>query len=299
VDRVWGGVPKGLRLMAAGAFSFSIMSALLKAAGTSLPLFEIVAGRSLVVALLAGVAVWRRGHSFVPIEWRLVLLRALLGFVALSCYFYSIIHLPLADATVIYFTNPVVTALVAAVVLREHMGWKPIALVLLSLLGVLAVARPSMLFGTARALDPTAVGLGLVSAVFAAGSYVTIRSIRRDPPVLVVFYFAALTILLCVPIVAGGWVGVSSAEVLLLIGIGIATHLGQVAITWAFRMERAGAVSAVGYLQIVFAAVWGWLLFGEVPDGWTWVGAGVIVAATFGITRLHPPAEPGVVARTR
>lgn len=285
--------------MASGAFSFSVMSALLKAAGSSLPLFEIVAGRSLVVALLAGFAVVRQGHSFVPTEWRLVLLRALLGFVALSCYFYSIIHLPLADATVIYFTNPVITALVAAVVLREHMGWQEIALVSLSLLGVLAVARPSFLFGSARALDATAVALGLVSAFFAAGAYVTIRGIRRDPPVLVVFYFAATTVLLCVPIVWGGWVDMTLRDVLLLIGIGVATHVGQVAITWAFRLERAGAVSAVGYLQIVFAAVWGWLLFAEIPDGWTWIGAGVIVAATLGITRLHPPPEPSTLARTR
>jgi drug/metabolite transporter (DMT)-like permease len=285
--------------MAAGALSFSVMSALLKAAGTSLPLFEIVAGRSLVVALIAGTSVWRQGSSFVPTEWRLVLLRALLGFIALSCYFYSIIHLPLADATVIYFTNPVITALVAAVVLREHMGWQEVALVSLSLLGVLAVARPSIVFGSARALDGTAAALGLVSAVFAAGSYVTIRAIRRDPPVLVVLYFSAVTVLLCLPIVWGGWVGVSLVDVLLLIGIGVATHVGQVCITWAFRLERAGAVSAVGYLQIVFAAAWGWLLFGEVPDGWTWLGAGVIVAATLGIMRLHPLPEPATIARTR
>ena len=299
MDRVWAGVPVGLRLMAAGAFCFSVRSALLKAAGGTLPLFEIVAGRSLVVALLAGFTVARQGHSFVPVEWRLVLLRALLGFVALSCYFYSIIHLPLADATVIYFTNPVITALVAAVVLREHMGWREIAFVSLSLLGVVAVARPSFLFGSARALDATAAALGLVSAFFAAGSYVTIRGIREAPPVLVVFYFATITVLLCIPIVWGGWVDMTLRDVLLLIGIGVATHVGQVAITWAFRLERAGAVSAVGYLQIVFAALWGWLLFAEVPDGWTWIGAGVIVVATLGISRLHPQPTPAALARAR
>jgi len=299
VERVWGGVPMGLRLMAAGAFAFSIMTALLKAAGTALPLFEIVAGRSLVVALLAAFGVWRQGHSFLPTEWRLVLLRALFGFVALSCYFYSIIHLPLADATVIYFTNPVLTALAAAAVLREHMGWKEVALVMLSLVGVFAVARPGFLFGATRALDATAVALGLVSAMFAAGSYVTIRRIRRDPPPLVVFWFGAATVLLCLPIIAGGWVGVTAIDVLLLVGIGVATHVGQLSITWAFRLERAGAVSAVGYLQIVFAAAWGWLFFAEAPDAWTWVGAGVILLATLGIMRLHPTPEPSAIARTR
>jgi drug/metabolite transporter (DMT)-like permease len=277
--------------MAAGAFSFSIMAALLKAAGDSLPLFEIVAGRSFVVALIAGFGVWRQGHSFMPREWRLVLLRAVVGFAALSCYFYSIIHLPLADATVIYFTNPVVTALAAAAVLGEHIGWKEAGLVSLSLLGVVAVGRPSFLFGSARAPDGTAVALGLVSACFAAASYLTLRRIREDPPLLVVFYFGAVTVLLCVPIVAGGWVRPSAVDVALFTGIGVATHVGQLCITWAFRMERAGAVSAVGYLQIVFAAFWGWLLFAEVPDRWTWLGAAVIMASTAGLARLHPRAD--------
>lgn len=283
--------------MAAGALAFSAMSALLKLAGTTLPLFEIVTGRSLVVALLAGIGVWRRGHSFVPTETRLVLLRAALGFVALSCYFYSIIHLPLADATVLYFTNPVLTALAAAVLLGEHMGWREVGLVLLSLGGVVVVARPGFLFGVERALDAVAVVLGLVSAFFGAASYITIRSIRRDPPLLVVFYFAVVTVLLAAPIAARDFVRPSVTDLLTLVGIGVATHLGQLWITWAFRLERAGRASAVGYLQIVFAALWGWLLFGEIPDRWTWVGAATITLATLRITRSHPVtiAPPGAV----
>lgn len=276
--------------MAGGALSFSVMSALLKLAGQTLPLFEIVTGRSLVVAVLSGVAVWRQGHSFVPTEAGRVVLRALLGFVALSCYFYSVIHLPLADATVIYFTNPVLTALVAAAVLREHMGSRELGWVLLSLLAVVAVARPSFLFGAERALDTTAVVLGLVSALFAAASYVTIRSIRNDPPLLVVFYFSSITVLLAAPIVAMSFTPPTSIELLVVLGVGVATHVGQLWITWAFRLERAGRASAVGYLQIVFAAGWGWLLFSEVPDAWTWVGAGVITLSTLRLARI-PPAR--------
>jgi drug/metabolite transporter (DMT)-like permease len=135
------------------------------------------------------------------------------------------------------------------------------------------------------------VALGLVSACFAAASYLTLRRIREDPPLLVVFYFGAVTVLLCVPIVAGGWVPPSAVDVAFFTGIGVATHVGQLCITWAFRMERAGAVSAVGYLQIVFAAFWGWLLFAEVPDRWTWLGAAVIMASTAGLARLHPRAD--------
>jgi drug/metabolite transporter (DMT)-like permease len=282
------GVPRGLRLMAGGALSFSVMSALLKLAGETLPLFEIVTGRSLVVAVLCGVAVRRQGHSFVPTELRLVLLRAIFGFIALSCYFYSVIHLPLADATVIYFINPVLTALVAAAVLHERMGGKELAWVLVSLVAVVAVAKPGFLFGAERSLDSLAVVLGLVSALFAAASYVTIRSIRHDPPLLVVFYFATVTVLLGAPIAAVGFTPPTPFEVFVVIAVGVATHVGQLWITWAFRLERAGRASAVGYLQIVFAAGWGWLLFDDVPDLWTWAGAALITLATLRISRIPP-----------
>lgn len=274
--------------MAGGALAFSAMSALLKLGGETLPLFEIVTGRSFVVALLAAYGVRRQGHSFVPKEGRLIILRALFGFIALSCYFYSVIHLPLADATVIYFINPVLTALVAAAVLREHMGAREVFWVVVSLAAVVVVARPGFMFGSGRALDVTAVLLGLVSALFAAASYVTIRSMRDDPPLLIVFYFSSITVLLGLPIVARGFRPPTLAEVLIVVGVGVATHLGQLWITWGLRLERAGRASAVGYLQIVFAAGWGWLLFSEVPDAWTWVGAAVITLATLRISRIPP-----------
>jgi drug/metabolite transporter (DMT)-like permease len=199
-----------------------------------------------------------------------------------------VIHLPLADATVIYFTNPVLTALVAAGVLREHMGAREVGWITLSLVAVVVVARPSFLFGAERALDTTAVVLGLISALFAAASYVTIRSIRDDPPLVIVFYFSAITVLLGAPIASVGFTRPTLWEVVIVVGVGIATHVGQLWITWGLRMERAGRASAVGYLQIVFAAGWGWLLFSEVPDAWTWVGAAVITFATLRLSRIAP-----------
>lgn len=274
--------------MAGGALSFSVMSAGAKLVGVRLPLFEIVAARSLVVAMIAGAALYRRGDSFRGIDAHLLLRRAVIGFCALSCYFYSVIHLPLADATVIYFVNPVLTALAAAVVLRERMGWKEVALVGLSLIGVVFVARPGFLFGAERALDPVAVALGILSAFFAAAAYVTIRQIQRDPPLLVVFYFSAVTVLLSAPFLLLGFTTPTLREVGIIIVMGVATHVGQLWITWGFRMERAGRASAVGYLQILFAAGWGWVLFSEVPDGWTWLGGGIIAVATLHLMRLHP-----------
>lgn len=282
------GVPPGLQVMAVGALFFSAMAALAKVAGRSVPLFEIVLARSVVVAVLSGGAILRGGGSFRGVDQRLLAVRGLLGFGALSCFYYAVVHLPLADATVIHFMNPVFTALVAAVVLGEHLGGLETALVVGSMGGVVMVARPSFLFGRAGALDPFAVGVALSGAVLAAGAYVTVRRLRNEAPMLIVFWFAAVSTVLALPLVLRDPVMPSPATLLVLLGVGITTHVGQVLITYGFRLERAGRASAIGYLQIVFAAVWGWLLFQEVPDVWTLVGAAVIVGCTMVLVRLHP-----------
>ncbi len=281
-------IPRGLRFMAAAAFAFSIMSAVGKVVGQTLPLFELVFGRSLVVAALAGFALKSRGLAFRPREPRLLIQRGVFGFLSLSGYFYSIIHLPLADATVIYFMNPVLTALAAGVVLGEHMVKKEGVLVGVSLIGVVLVAKPSFLFGASSALAPWAVAAGVCAATFGAGSYVTIRQVKHDPPLLIVFVFSMITLLLAAPLMISEAVVPSLVEVLLLIVMGSATHVGQLLLTWGLRLERAGRASSVGYLQIVLAAAWGWVLFGDIPDAWTWTGAVVIALSTLKLVRLRP-----------
>lgn len=281
-------VPPGLQAMAAGALFFSMMAALAKLAGGAVPLFEIVLARSVVVAVLAGGALWRNGQSFRGREPRLLFVRGVTGFGALTCFYYAVVHLPLADATVIHFMNPVFTALAAVVVLGEHIGLIETLLVMGSMSGVIMVARPSFLFGSTNALDPFAVGVGLTGAVLAAGAYVAVRRLRAEAPLLIVFWFAAVSTVLSLPLVLLNPVMPSFGVLMILLGVGVTTHLGQVLITWGFRLERAGRASAVGYLQIVFAAGWGWLLFREVPDVWTWAGAAVIVGCTILLTRVHP-----------
>ena len=168
--------------MAAGALAFSVMTAIAKLVGSRLPLFELVFGRSLVMLALAAFALRRQGRSFRATEPRLLVQRGLFGFASLVCYFYSVIHLPLADATVIFFVNPVITALVAVVVLREHMGWAQVLLVAVSLSGVVVVARPEFLFGSSESLDSLAVVSGVLAATFGAAPTspsARFRTIRR------------------------------------------------------------------------------------------------------------------------
>jgi drug/metabolite transporter (DMT)-like permease len=274
--------------MGASALFFSLMAALAKVAGGSVPLFEIVFARSFVVAVLSGTALLRAGSGFRGRETGLLLLRGVLGFGALTCFYYAVVHLPLADATVIHFTNPVYTAFIAALVLGEHIGLLEALLVVSSLGGVVMVARPAVIFGGADFLDPVAVVVGLCGALLSASAYVAVRRLRREPPMLIVFYFATVCTVLSLPMLLAHPVLPGPHMWLVLVGVGVTTHLGQWMITWGFRLERAGRASAVGYLQIVFAAAWGWVLFREIPDFWTWAGAAVIVGSTLLLVRLHP-----------
>ncbi len=281
--------------MAAGAFFFSLMSALAKVAGAAVPVSEIVLARSLVVAVVSGASLARGRVRWLGREPRLLLVRGLLGFGALWCVYYAVVRLPLADATVLQFTNPVWTAVAAALFLGEAMAPREALLAAAGLGGVLMVARPAFLFGHAASLDPGAVGVALAGALMTGLAYMVVRRLRREVPMLVVFWFAAVSLLASLPAVASHPVvpGLGTAAVLL--GVGLSAHLGQILTTWAFRLEAAGRTAAVGYLQIVFAAGWGVVLFHEVPDAWTWVGATVIVGSTLVLMRSHPPrqAAPG------
>jgi drug/metabolite transporter (DMT)-like permease len=284
---------KGVRYAVLGALSFSVMSACAKWAGEGLPSQEIVFFRAVVVTGLTWFALSARRISPWGPARGLLFLRGLLGYAALSCFLWAVIRLPLAETTVIHFTNPVWTALLAAFFLGEVLrGWEMV-LAMVALGGVVLVARPGFLFGDLSGLDPVAVLAALAGAVLSAGAYVAAKKLTRThDPLVIVFAFAFVSLVGSAPPTMAGFVAPSPLEWLILLGVGLGAQGGQVFVTKALQVEKAGKVMAVGYLQIVFAAVWGFLLFREIPDGWSATGALVIVLATYLMTRVHPVATP-------
>ena len=101
-----------------------------------------------------------------------------------------------------------------------------------------------------------------------------------------------VTVVASIPFNLVTFVPPSGVEWAFLVGVGLATLGGQVFLTMALQLERAVRVMAVGYLQIVFAALLGLFFFRETPDGWSVAGAAVIIGSTFFIGRIHPVAAP-------
>jgi drug/metabolite transporter (DMT)-like permease len=287
-------IPIGFRHLVAAAFFFSLMSVLVKLAGSRLPSSQLVVARALVCLFLSWLWLRRAGLSPWGSSPGLLLLRGLFGTVGLVCFYYTLVTLPLAESVVIANTAPIFTALLAALVLREAVHPRLIAAVAASACGVVAIVRPAVLFGgtaAPAALDPWGVVVGFTGAVASACVYVLIRRIRdRESPLVVVFYFPLVTLPLVLPVAIAHWLWPTPLEWLMLLGLGVATQMAQLHMTRGLILIPAGRATAVSYLQVVLAAVWGATIFGEVPDLLTLGGALLIIAATLALamSRLEP-----------
>lgn len=291
----------GVRYMVASAFFFSLMSLGVKLVGQRIPTQEVVLVRGVLNAgftwgLLRQAGVRPRGNR----PWVLIL-RGIFGFLALSCLYYGLVHLPLADATVLQYTNPVWTALFAAWLLNERMVRGELGLVLASLVGVVLIARPAFLFGGAGGrLELLAVGVVLLGSMFSAGAYVTVRQLARsEDPLVIVFYFTLVAVAGSIPGTLTEPVWPTPVEWGYLLVVALTAQAGQVFLTRGLQLEPAGRATAIGYLQVVFAAIWGALVFRELPDGWVIAGAAVILGSTLLLARIHaraPSLAPSVTA---
>jgi drug/metabolite transporter (DMT)-like permease len=273
--------------MLLGTLFFSVMSVFAKLAGERLPTMELVLARVIVTLIMSWWVIKRIGIDPWGNNKKLLLLRGFAGFMGLSCYFYAIAHLPLADATVIQFCNPMLAALIAVFALKEQLRMVDVLAAVCSMAGVVLVAQPTFLFASGAPLDQVAVGVGIVGAIFSAIAYVVIRRLgSTEHHMVVVFYFPLVTGPASLPVLAfEGLVLPQGFEWLLLLGIGVAAQLGQIQITQGFKLETAGRASSVTYLQIVLAYTWGVLLFGEYPNAISILGALLVLVGVFSVTR--------------
>ena len=269
----------GPRYMMISALSFALMAALVKEAGQlGIPLLQIIFVRAVISVVLSLADIRRAGVH--PLGQRRVLLlgRGVSGFLALIGVFYALIHLSMAQATVLQYLHPVFTAVLAFLFLAERPTTATLACIVLSLLGLACIVSPYWpgSDNAGGALWPVLAGLG---GAFGSGvAYTLVRKlVATEHPSVIVLYFP----LVCLPgtlLLGGGdfiWPTVTGWWVLL--GVGCFTQFGQLALTKAMQLDAASKVTSLSYVQIIFAAVLGWLFFGEIPTQTTLLGGGLIL----------------------
>ena len=199
--------------------------------------------------------------------------RGLTQLAAIGLFFTALQFIGLAEATAIMDINPVLITLGAALFLGERIGPRRAAGIGAALLGALIVIRPG-----AGVFHPAAL-LPLLGAVsYAAGAIMT-RMVRGDGTATSILWSTGVATLVASTVVPFVWQPVAAGDLWAFLALGLVGTAAQALLIQAFAMAEAAAIAPFGYTGLIWAALWGWLFFGAVPDGWTVTGATLIVAA--------------------
>jgi drug/metabolite transporter (DMT)-like permease len=272
----------GMLLMVLSAASFALMAAVVKKLLPGAPIQAVVLSRGVMLtALFAAVAL----HQGVPILGRrpgMLLLRGLLGYGALSCYFYSVLRLPLGDAVLLQYSHPLFVAALAPFALGERTGRGHWFLVVAALAGVALIVGPS---GELRG----AAAIGLLGSSLSGLAYLAVRQLSRtEHPLTILIWFPLAT----VPFALAATMRLGSAalpqsgvEVLGHLLVTVTALVGQITLTHGLARVRAARATAVTLTGPVFGVVYGVLLFGTPPTPASLAGMALTISALILLAR--------------
>src|SRR5271169_6294551 len=276
----WEALPLAVRavlLMVTGCLLFSIMGALVKLLGQQLDSFQIAFFRCFFgfVAILPFVLLKPGRHALRTTHFYGHFLRGALGVAAIVAGFYATTRLPLTDSTAISFTAPLFMILTAIFLLGEKVRWRRGLATVAGFIGVLVMVRPNR--GT---LDLGAM-VGLFAAFLGALSTTLIKRLSATEEALTILVYFGLfsSILTAIPAYFV-WRPLTGDELALLALVGALGAVGQFCQVRAFAAGELMAVAPIDYSRLLFAGIIGFLLFAELPDRYTLVGAAIIVGST-------------------
>lgn len=283
---LWARLPGNLRgiiWLSMGAFLFSVVDVFVKSLGgrfhpIEISFFRYACGLVFLIPLFVTLGRDNLGTKRFPLH----VLRMGLAFVAQLGIFITVIHMPLADATAFMFSKPLFTTVVAVFVLSEVVSRRRWTATIVGFVGVLVLVRPG-----AEAINPVAL-VAVASAMTFAVANVLIRKLSTTEPTgrILLYYHIGGVILFAGP-AAWVWTMPVGIEWVKLIGIGGLTTIGIFCFMRAFAVGEANAVGPAENLRLIYAAVFGYFLFAEIPSIWTVVGAGIIVASTYYIANAE------------
>jgi drug/metabolite transporter (DMT)-like permease len=273
-DRIFPAI--GYRL--ASVLAFATMGALIKLAerggaglGELLFFRQLFALAVVLLAVITGPGLGSLTTKRLPAHC----VRAVIGLVSMACMFSAVMLLPLAEATTLQFTMPIFATLLGALVLREPTGIHRWGAVIAGFIGVVIVTQPGS--GHVPLLGGM---LGIAAAMFSATVSILLRRIgRTELATTTVFYFSVLSI---VPL--GAWFAFtttahSSGTWGFLILVGLAGGVGQIAMTKSLAMAPVAVTLPMDYSGLIWATLYGYLLFAVLPTPMTWVGAPMIIGS--------------------
>ncbi len=278
---------RGAIWMVMAGISLTLMAIDVRYLAPKFSVLEMIFIRSLFVLAFMLPWAWRVGLAGLATRRPgLHIFRNVIHYVGNLGWFVGVTLISLADVSALQFTVPLFTVCMAALVLYETIGRHRWIATLVGLFGMLIIVRPGYIpieLGTAAVLS---------SAIFYAISLIAVRKLSfTEPPNRVLFYMAVVF----VPLSAGpammAWVTPGWVDFWPILILGVTGWFSHFCIIRAFSAADASFITPFDFLRLPVAAGFGWLLYEEVSDAWTWAGAMVIFAATYYNTRQESLAR--------
>ena len=261
--------------MIVSCFLFACMGVCVKLASSGFSTGEIVFWRGAVsMAMMAGLAL-SQGVALRTPHWRMHLSRSLSGSTALVCYFFAIGALPLATAVTLNYTSPLFVALLLALFFREHLNAIASGAVMMGFAGVVVLLRPTL-----QPEQWLGAAAGLSSGAMASLAYISLRELGRkgEPEVRTVFWFSLMTTTIGLAWSLFGDLHPDAGQLATLLGVGLFGGLAQLAMTRSYRYGRTVVSANLSYATVVFASLFGMLLWDEIMPASSWLAIALIIA---------------------
>ncbi|MGY6412142.1 MAG: DMT family transporter [Alkalilacustris sp.] len=275
---------RGALLMMAAMAAFTVNDAFMKTLAGQMPLFQAIFLRGLATTAVFLVLAWRLGALRLPAsgrDRRLMALRSLGEVGAAGCFLTALFNMPLANATAILQSLPLVITLAGAVFLREPVGPRRWSAIAIGFVGVLLIVRPGAEGFTGYSL------LALASVGFVTLRDIVTRQMSAGLPSVTVALAASATVTVAFGLASifggggvwpGGWVMPTGTMLAVLAGAAVFVIAGYMLAVSVMRRGEIGFIAPFRYTSLLWALLLGWLVFGDWPEPLTLLGAGIVVA---------------------
>ena len=252
----------GLQYMGLSALAFSLMAVLVKLGESEIPEQEMILFRSIFIIGITLPILRRHRIPLFGNRKGLLILRGLFGYIAMSCYFWTLGELPVADAMVIQYVSPIFTILWAVLFLKEDAKGGIWIAGAACMVGVVLVAKPE------GGGSPLVAGIGFLGAALAGAAYATVRALRGgDSPYTIVFYFPLVSLPFSLIASLSDFYWPSSIQSWgIILGVCLTSYLGQIYLTKGLEKESASRAVLVNYIAVAFGLLFGLFIFDTIPD---------------------------------
>ena len=237
-----------------------------------IPAIEIILFRSIFSLIFSYLVLKKQGIFVFGNNKKLLIIRGVVGSIGLITFFYTLQKIPLASAVTMQYLSPIFTSILGIFLLKERV--RPIQFLFFAI----SFAGVMVLQGFDSRVNLFYAGIGIISALFSGLAYNVIRKLKNtEHPLVIIFYFPLVTLPFAAVASYFGWVQPQGYDWVILLWIGICTQSAQYFMTLAYQNSNVAKVANLSYLGIIYALIFGLILFGETFQILSYVGMGLVL----------------------